>query len=123
MDNEQECEVFTADYPLIEFTDDLSNPQASSPSHFIVGKCQYTRWGNALIAAAVRRSDSDPDDWRFNAKPGERFVVTLATESAQGTQADVGDKHALVLIDGSTRHTIPWDSIQNVTTTGSPVCA
>jgi hypothetical protein len=123
MDIRQGHEVTSMDFPLIEFIDDPDNPDASSPSHYIVGNCQYTRWGNALIAAAVRRTDSDPDDWRFNAKPGERFAVTLATGSVEGTQADVGDKHALVLIDGAARHTIPWDDIQSVTTTGSPVCA
>jgi hypothetical protein len=116
-------ETITADYPLIEITFDPDNPDAGGPSHFIVGNCQYTRWGNALIAAAVRRSESDPDDWRFDAKPGERFVIVLGSGSVEGARADVKDKHALVLTDGAARHTIPWDAIQNVTTTGSPICA
>jgi hypothetical protein len=107
--------------PIMEFTVDLEHPENSSPSHAIYGDSPFARWGNALIAAADRPWDLE--GWEFNAKPGERFVVTTAAGPVEGSRANVQDEHALVLIDRATRHTIPWDDIQNVTTTGSPVCA
>lgn len=118
-----DADFYTMDLPLIEITFDPDKPDECGPSHIIVGACQHSRWGNALIAAAVQRFNSDPDDWRFTAKPGERFAVTAAAGMFTGNQVDVKDKHALVLIDGPARHPIPWDAIQDVTVTGSPVCA
>ena len=107
--------------PILEFTCDLANPENSSPSHGIYGDSPFARWGNALIHAGDHPWDLE--GWEFNAKPGERFVVATTAGTVDGGRANVGDEHALVLIDGPVRHTIPWDDIQNVSTTGSPVCA